>query len=192
MTDVPRDFKVRQEYYTQRWGTFIDESWKKNLNHLLSVFHLLQFSKIKTVLELGCSDGGLAIEIMNSIHYDLRWTGYDFLPYEIEHSKKHENYEAHLLDRFLWDTADTKTYDVFVSSHLLEHLYPEDIIALFEWLNGRVKYLVQVAPLGLTSTPVKDGHIFPDGCKWVSEVIQSNGFTPVWEMGRWFGWFMKK
>lgn len=136
MMDVPKDFKGRQEHYIEKWGHMIDSSWKKNLNHFQSVFHLLQFSRINTVVELGCSDGGLAVEILNNIHYDLKWTGYDFMPNEIEASQSHSNYEAHLLDRFLWDMDEVPPFDVFVASHVFEHLYPKDIYELLIGLMG--------------------------------------------------------
>ena len=192
LTEIPRGFDERQEYYVETWGHHIDCSWKKNINHLLSVFHLLQFSRIKTVVELGCSDGGLATEIMNAIHYEVEWAGYDFMPNEIEASKKHPNYKAHLLEKFLWDMDEVAPFHVFVASHVLEHLYPEDVVALVEWLQNRAKILVLVAPLKPNLTPLNEGHIFPRGHLWVSDIIQSHGFKPVWETGRWFGWFVKK
>lgn len=195
---IPKTFKERQQLYMERWGKPYPYSWKRNFDQIIAVFKLLQFSNIQTVVELGCNDGGLAVECLRELPYSLVWTGYDIVPQHIERSRYHPNYKSILLEKYLWEMDDVKPFDVFVASHVLEHMHPEEIQALAQWLSLRAKYLILIAPLGVlatsSSTPEhtkRSGHILTKGSIWVSDVLLSFGFKPVWQTTKWFGWFKK-
>jgi 2-polyprenyl-3-methyl-5-hydroxy-6-metoxy-1,4-benzoquinol methylase len=191
---VPKPFKERQEYYLKKLGGRGDHSWRRHYDVINSVFTLLKYNKIKTVVELGCFDGALAVKLLNELPYFLDWTGYDFLQSLIDKSHIHSKYKPILLDRPLWDMPEVEPFDVFVCSHTLEHLYSEDVEALVNWLSPRAKYLLLIAPLGRKSTPISPRrplHILDKGSLWLAEILKEAGFKSVWETHRWFGWFKR-
>lgn len=192
---IPRSFKERQEYYAERWSGIYPYSWKRHYNQIIAIFKLLQFSKIRTVVELGCNDGALAVQTLTEVEYPLWWTGYDFIEAPIKRSKTHPHYKPYLLDRWLWEMDDVQPFDVFLSSHTIEHIYPEDVEALVDWLSPRAKYLIVAAPMGRLSTQQSKKqymHIMNEGYIWMSDVLHKHGFKSIWETGRWFGWFKKQ
>ena len=194
MTGIPRGFKERQEYYLNKLGGKGDHSWRRHYDMIKSVFTLLKYNKIKTVVELGCFDGALAVKLLNELPYFIDWTGYDFLKPLIDKSHIHSKYKPILLDRFLWDMPDVKPFDVFMCSHTLEHLYSEDVESLVKWLSPRAKHLIMIAPMGRHSTPIsqkREVHILDKGYLWLGEILIDAGFKSVWETHKWFGWFQK-
>ena len=89
---------------------------------------------------------------------------------------------------------EVEPFDVFFSSHTLEHLYSEDVEALINWLSTRAKYLLLIAPMGRKSTPLSPKrplHIMDKGSLWMAEKLKEVGFKSVWETHRWFGWFKR-
>ena len=192
---VPRNFSERRQHYIEHFTFPYTPSWIKEYPLISAVFNLLRHSRLSTVAELGCNDGGLAVKCLRDNSYPLKWIGYDFLKQHIERSHWHPSYKPVLMDKYLWEMSEVQPFDIFVASHVMEHLYPEEIQQLAVWLAPRAKHLIMVAPLGHFETAehaARSGHILTKGSSWISDVLQNVGFVPVWETGRWFGWFQKK
>lgn len=188
MTVVPRDFKQRQEFYEKTFKTFA-ESWKKSVDFILSTLKLLQHSNCKTIVELGCNDGALAVHCLQRLKIPYEWTGYDFHKLCRDEQRWHPQYKSVQLEDWLWKTEVPK-FDIFMASHTFEHLYADEVKMLATWLRDHCKYLLIVAPLGRkgSSTTVLS-HVLEKGSLWLRDVLESVGFHVVWETGRYWGWY---
>jgi predicted SAM-dependent methyltransferase len=82
------------------------------------------------------------------------------------------------------------SFDVFVSSHTLEHLYAEEIEQLTEWLSRKTRYVIVSVPLLKDRGIVKGNHVLDKGSVWLKRTLKENGFSLIWDCGQWFGWFL--
>lgn len=184
---IKRDFKNRQKYYSRRGN--LPYRWQKEYPMILGALQLMQHSpcNIKTVVELGCADGALAVQCLNDLPNHMSWTGYDIAKQWIAKSLEHPRYKPILLRNWLWKLKLSR-FDVFVSSHTIEHLFPDELQRLAEWLSDQARYVVLAVP---SPHIVQGQHVLGKSSEWIKEQFKDNGFRLVWEVGGWFGWFSK-
>ena len=187
---VPRNFKQRQDFFSRQITP--QTSWLKCYNHILAVLTLLSHSRCTRIVELGCGDGSLAVACLTNLHTQqpLEWVGYDISPYFIQNAKRHEQFIPCLLEDQIWN-LNIPRFDVFVSSHTLEHLYSDEVEKLVAWLSSHAKYAVVCVPLRPDKTAVGANHILDKGFIWLRELFVRAGFRIIWDTGRYFGWYEK-
>jgi hypothetical protein len=180
-------FTARQHHYNKvvEW----QNAWTVEYAYILSTLKLLSFENCKSIVELGCADGALASCCLDELSWIEAWHGYDISPYWIENTVSHERYFPHLLETDIW-MLPLDSFDIFVSSHTLEHLYAEEIEHLTEWLSRKTRYVIVSAPLLKDRGIVKGNHVLDKGSTWLKETLKENGFSLIWNCGQWFGWFL--
>ena len=183
---VPRPFKKRQEFYTASHGK--QNCWRNCYTHIISALQLLSHYHCKTIVELGCNTGDLAVKCLENLAWEPTWTGYDISKYFIEKSVTHNRYHPVLLDAQLWNT-DLPKFDIFVSSHTLEHLYPDEIKKLAVWLEKHTRFLVFCLPAAWSYSRVHHHHVNPKGIEWLRDLLLATGFRLVFHTAHYFGWY---
>lgn len=185
---VPLSFKERKQYYDSHWKIF-PYSWSRSYPFIISMLQLVTHKGFKSVVEMGCMDGGLAVTALKELNDKVTWTGYEFNESCLNKPRYHPRFAMKELKDYLWN-LDIGNFDVFVSSHVIEHLYPKEIIKLAEWLDKHAQQAIIVAPIGIHTTPTNDdGHILEKGSLWLRDVLECNGFNLTWEAGRYCGWY---
>jgi len=108
-----------------------------------------EFQSILKVIEFGAFDGKLAWKILKD-NPEIEWNGYDIshvVINKMEHGLKKLKYTPHYLNKELWElNIDPSAFNVFVSSHSLEHISNKELLELMKWING-VKYMIIQVPL---------------------------------------------
>jgi SAM-dependent methyltransferase len=120
----------------------------------------------KSLLDIGCSAGDLATRFLDK-GYDAY--GVDVSEYAIQNTVEKMRGRTALLD--ITTTPDVidpkwpKTYDLIVSTDLLEHLYQEDLDKTFTWMKGLTNrwmfFCVCVAPQDSDVFVLKKGEVVP-------------------------------
>ena len=188
VASTPRDFKERQLYYEHHpLYRHRQDSWMKCYDYIISTLKLAQPN---TVVELGCNDGSLAVECLGNLPRYVQWIGYDIHKAFIDKSKQHQRYRPVLLEKQLWE-YDLPTFDTFVSSHTIEHLYSDEVESLARWLSKRARFLVLCVPLRPDHGRLHADHILDKGSDWLVKLLEDCGFSLVWQIKGWFGWFKK-
>lgn len=186
---TPRDFKARQQYYLNHpLYRHRQDSWMKCYDYMISALKLMP--NANSIVELGCNDGSLAIECLGNLPRYVQWIGCDIHKAFIEKSKQHPRYKPILLEKQLWE-HDLPRFDVFVSSHTLEHLYSDEVEKLVKWLSKRTRYVAICVPLRPDQGRIHADHILDKGSDWMVKLFNDNGFKLIWEIKGWFGWFKR-
>ena len=182
---VAEDFNVRRRQY-QHMCPRPQHSWLKCYPNIHASLQLMSHPRLTTILELGCHQGDLAVECLRTLPDWWMWHGYDITEPPV--MKQHPRFQFHHIKTQIWD-SDTVAFDVFVSSHTIEHLFAEEAKQLFQWLKGKCRHAVLCIPLRRLQGDLKGWHVLEEGYEWVMEQMMLNGFKPVWTCGGWFGWF---
>jgi hypothetical protein len=162
----------------------------KCYDYMISALKLLTGSHLNRVVELGCNDGSLALECLGNLPRYIQWDGYDINENYIKQSKQHPRYTPHLLDKQLWE-MNLPQFDVFVSSHTIEHLYSDEVEALARWLPSHARFLALCVPLRPDHGRLHADHILDKGSDWLVSLLEQWGFSLVWQVKGWFGWFKR-
>lgn len=143
-----KDFeKFRQEYQTlsfkekQDFSSKMQRIWEQHcsrptffLSCLKTIMEKLNRSDVK-VLELGCYDGSLALEVLKK-HHNITWVGYDFslvAQAKVKAELSHFKFSFVLLHTYFYQIAvTTEQPDVFFTSHTLEHMRLREVLAILD------------------------------------------------------------
>lgn len=127
------------------------------------------------VIELGGHNGQLALESLK------RWPKISWLNVEIVNrgtieGLKDRNYKAHILSDQIWkELSDIKDYDVFVSSHVIEHLMNRQLETLINWLiKNQTKHILLDTPIkaeGQTWSDYFGAHLLEMGSNQVKGLL---------------------
>jgi len=129
------------------------------------------------VIELGGWDGGFATEILPS-HLRLgSWTNYEISAMAVDASVCDDpRYVGHLLTDWYWRRHHV--CDLFVASHVLEHLRLRDVLRVLDATDARWMYLQ--SPLGEEAsdwTNYRGSHILEVGWRILVEELGSRGYV---------------
>jgi hypothetical protein len=133
-----------------------------------------------TVTELGGWRGELADSVI-PVAEPKSWTNYDLCPSAISHSIcRWLEYHPILLDNWPWET-DMLAADVFVATHVIEHMMFNQVCKLSEQFRKWATLVIE-APIVQSATDFSwDGngstHILEVGWDQVGELISSHGFA---------------
>ena len=185
LSKVSEDFNVRRSQY-QHMCPRPQYSWMKCYPNIHAALQLISHPRLPTVLELGCHQGDLAVQCLRNLPEWYEWHGYDIAESPV--MKRHPRYKFHHIKTQIWN-CETVAFDIFVSSHTIEHLFSSEVEKLIQWLNGKCKHAVLCIPLRRTMGDLKGWHVLDRGYEWVTQKLLENKFKQVWSCGGWFGWF---
>lgn len=141
-----------------------------------------------TVIEMGGYDGALAKDILQDNPNIARWVNNELCTSIFGREVCQDaRYVGHAQHRPLWETLPIRKYsvthpDLFIASHVIEHLSLTHFCRLAEWLRG-VPVVHFQAPLPLNRGMKWDGyvgaHILPLGWEGVECVMKENRFKVI-------------
>jgi len=117
----------------------------KTINkHILALISRINLKAI-SVVELGGYNGSLANEILSQSQSISKWHNYEIIPNLIQLCNDHR-YNYNVLVNWFWSELDKKVKcDLFVASHVLEHLKKETIKLVLEKISA--KYIAIEVPI---------------------------------------------
>jgi 2-polyprenyl-3-methyl-5-hydroxy-6-metoxy-1,4-benzoquinol methylase len=132
---------------------------------------------IKSVVDLGCGDGGLLSTLkniyINSLESNgaIKAWGYDFMPKNIDYAVNVRQVDARF-GNFLEEEVDYG--DLAVCTEVIEHLAkPHEFLAK---LSTKVKYLVCSSPNDENDTYHYEGHCFAWDEEGYQNLLTNNGW----------------
>lgn len=130
------------------------------------------------VVELGGFEGALALEILK-MYPTMQWLNVEIIKHRMKRGLEKYRYKEYVLSEQLWrEELDLGKYDVFVSSHTLEHLSNVQVKRLFECLIlNNIKYLIldiPVRPNGQTWHGYSGTHILTVGSNHLKKLLSSS------------------
>lgn len=133
-----------------------------------------------TVGELGGWDGELAAAMLHDHPTIGGWVNYEISRKAADASVCQDpRYKAFALDRFYWETPHLE--DVFVASHVLEHLRFADVQAVFDHTTARWLYLaVPVTENGRDWDGYHGSHILEVGWHDLARELDARGYDCLW------------
>jgi hypothetical protein len=135
-----------------------------------------------SVVELGGWTGEFAAAVLPKHPEIVRWRNYEISSHAVDESVYHSaRFEPVALRDWYWSWEHT--CDLFVASHVLEHLKLRDVLKVFDVTDAPWMYLQ--APLG-SEPPTWDGyrgsHILEVGWAWLTEELQYRGYHLLGEL----------
>lgn len=101
------------------------------------------------VLELGGWDGELAQKMMYQFQNILRWDNYELTELAKEISVcKDTGYTVRVPDDFMWNVKIPDEFNVFIASHVIEHIKAKELEKLITNLPKGIKYIYFESPIG--------------------------------------------
>lgn len=130
------------------------------------------------VLELGGWDGALA-DVCGGEY--AAWDNYDLV--RVPQACRDPRYQLKILTDWFWNSNIPDTYDVFIATHLIEHLNENQLEQLFrkvEKLSGvhMIHLESPISEYGQTWKGTEDTHVLNMGWRGVRWMLADNGFKP--------------
>lgn len=137
---------------------------------------LLTHTGAKAVVELGGWDGALAATILATFPAIESWTNYEISSAAVAASVCHDpRYDAVALDDWYWN--DRHDADVFVASHVIEHLSFADLRKTFDATAARWLYVQSPLEEGPTDWTGYEGtHILEVGWAAIDADLAARGY----------------
>ena len=122
------------------------ECSNEDLSHSMLKEFLIKTNKTLSVFEFGCGTGLLAKDVLDNCgNFVSQWTGYDLI--NITESINKFKFLENKYNNFIWNTDFEFDYDLFVSTHTLEHINENQLRLLFDKIkNSNIKYLFLTTP----------------------------------------------
>lgn len=120
---------------------------------------LVTDKNVRTILDLGCGDGKLMIMIKSRRHID-KAVGVDIFEADLDSARARNTHEEYLLQDVRKVSFPKKSFDLVLSSHVVEHLPKMDaekFIAKMEAMAN--KQVIIATPIGETYHPAVGGNI---------------------------------
>jgi hypothetical protein len=131
------------------------------------------------VIELGCHQGYLAKDILSRFNIDS-WTGYDINKSALKRSVvEDERYTTVALVDKWFHEIDLPDFNVFVSSHTLEHMYLEEVEKTIVHVSQLAKYMILEIPIleaGQKWKGYGGTHTLTCDRQTIRDLITSHGF----------------
>ena len=111
---------------------------------------------IQSVLDFGCGQGGMKAYLME---YDVRWGEYEFVEYDPGIPGK--------------DKLPERTFEMIISSDVLEHVEPEMIDETLQWMRDHSSrflfHLIACDPAGIKLPDGRNVHLITEKLDWWME-----------------------
>lgn len=173
-------YSQQQAFYTQMVKDHPDQS--QHNKEVVSYFLNSIDAPYLSVLEMGGWNGELAQDMLFKHPNILRWDNYEITHYAQEWSIcKDSRYSVNIPNDFIWNIVLPEHYNIFLSSHTIEHIKGKDFITLIENLPQTIQYIYLEAPISLSSTNRDwtgdfSTHILELGWKQITEILKEKGF----------------
>lgn len=140
-----------------------------------------------SVLEFGPWDGAAAFHSLNKFDNIKQWIGYDICENAIVNGYKHNRYTPVVtVDKWFWE-LDLPKFNVFYTSHALEHVSSVQAELIIRNLPNTVKYCYVDIPLKPDATNWHNDtsmHIYDRSLEELIRVFNSCGFFQYFEKER--------
>jgi hypothetical protein len=209
-------------YYIEKWRDEIEE-WKQSYDDMdfiqqrekyegyhdemsyqdqfranwwLTTFNKLPKAKL-SVIEVGGYLGKLATLILRYYSNIEKWHNYDIQRNIVKDKVCIDSrYEAVVLEDYIWNNPPDNDYNVFVASHLIEHLNEEDLEKLIDTIMIKCDFILLEAPLEKNTTDADwssstDPHFLEIGWKQVTDILTSKGYSVLTSDNKWNYMFTK-
>lgn len=172
-------FEDQRAFYNQVFET-LPEQARASVKSLRSLIDHIGTSWLR-VVELGGWDGGLAAEALREFP-SLAWRNYEISSEAVANSVCEDmHYRPVALDDWYW--VANHRCDLFVASHVIEHLKWRDLLATFDATDCRWMYLQAPLRDGQTDWRGYHGsHILEVGWAAIVEALEERGFRLVDEL----------
>ena len=142
---------------------------------------LMELAKNKTVLEIGCGTGRIAVKVAPKVR---AFCGIDLSPKTIEVAKTHLPYEnVELIVGDFLETSIEKTFDVVYSSLTFMHVKEKErgLEKAFSLLNGGGKFVLSIDKNQdeILDYGTRKIRVYPDNYKAISSLLSKIGFKHV-------------
>lgn len=138
-----------------------------------------------SVVELGGWDGELAAEVFAATNGQVKtWRNYEISPKAVAATVCDDpRYKAVVPKRFYWQTR--RRGDVFVASHVIEHLSLDHVRRTLDATDCRYVFLQAPLEAGPTDWAGYDGgHVLEVGWDGLDAELSARGFAPMPELAR--------
>lgn len=133
-----------------------------------------------SVVELGGWDGELAAAIFARTNGQVRrWRNYEISPKAVEATVCNDDrYQAEAPEHFYWETRHEA--DLFVASHVIEHLSLDHVRATLDATDCRYVFLQAPLDDGPTDwTGYDGGHVLEVGWTGLTDELEARGFASI-------------
>ena len=129
------------------------------------------------IVELGGWAGAFAGAVMPGHPEIVRWRNYEISSEAVDASVFHSaRYEPIALRDWYWNYEHSA--DVFIASHVLEHLKLRDVLATFDCTDARWLFLqVPLAEEAKDWNGYHGSHILGVGWEWLTEELEYRGYS---------------
>lgn len=169
-------FDTKQKLHEDWFETFNTPAPKSHfdLRTINKYFNLLKEEPL-AVVELGSASGALAVSILKR-HENIKfWEGYDINYMWYRFYKHHPKlYRNTLVSPF--EEKNLSRFNVFVSSHTIEHLNFEEVQRIAEAIQD-IKYIILDTPLlenGQNWNGYKGAHVLTEGRSQVRQLFNKH------------------
>jgi 2-polyprenyl-3-methyl-5-hydroxy-6-metoxy-1,4-benzoquinol methylase len=144
----------------RKWGT----TGARNFGDYICKFLEHRRGQISTVLDFGAGQGSLGKYVQETaFQIDVKWTNYDPGVPGI-------------------DVAPQGKFDLIVSSDVLEHVEPEEVDNVIQWLSDHATkaqfHHIACDPCGLTLPDGRNAHLITENVEWWLKKFES----PRWAL----------
>lgn len=169
-------YAEQQAFHSRIWEANPDQNHFDASEARLAIEHV----QPKTVIELGGWDGGLAHLMLDEYPAIRWWTNVEICrEAAVAGWEGHAHYDAVPLDDWYW--TQPWTCDLFVASHVIEHLTAEDLDKTIAATDTPALYFdapLQDQPTAWQGTTTT--HILDIGWEGVTAMCATHGYTLTW------------
>ena len=147
-------FRDLQKIYNE-WFRLKEGKRSFHLSRITSFFSYIHSKKKRvTVFEFGCWNGALAAEMLRVMgKFILKYAACDICSAALSNCDSsllgREKFQRKYLNKQLWSYSDRtyslRGFDVFISSHTLEHISDAELNKLFDKIKG-IRFLILELP----------------------------------------------
>ena len=154
-----------------KWDSVLPYQKSHSLNAMVKMFSSITENNLK-VVELGSYRSFLGSHLIEKVSSKVaEWHGYDINHAAIEDAIIHPQIFNHKLSKWFWE-VDVSGYDIFVSSHTLEHFSFEQLKKIVETVSI-CKYLVLEIPLQNNWRGFRGSHVLLTTVEEVESLISA-------------------
>lgn len=187
------DWDVYRKFYPSlsfqdcmRVSETFDQLWPHqaffSLEAIQQIFDFVELNIAEAikVIELGCHEGHLAKSMLGKYESIASWSGYDINHRALLRSVVDDDrYRAIALNDW-FHHIELPEFNVFVSSHTLEHLDSEQAIKVFDQISEKAIFLVLEIPIsedGQDWQGYKGTHVLKEGRRVIRQIISQRKYV---------------
>jgi hypothetical protein len=169
-----------RDFYSRVWELHRDQRCHSKNTCAVAIAEI----RPRWVLELGGWDGELGKSMLDAYPEIRRWTSVEICPEAVRATRAREDPRLSVIcpgDWWFWERR--WECDLFVASHVIEHMTAEELGRTFCAVEAYAMYLE--APLeehGRSWTGYAGSHILEEGWDWVDTCLGHLGHELMWDV----------